>query len=231
MNEVGFGDAEFDQKSVIYLNKLKKSKILCAPVFSTVQGEAPCSLEELKGREGCLCGRWLEDTPLVMPCGPTNSKIVFVSNEPSFEDIESGKMFTKEDADGTEYANGIMFDWYLENLGLTREEVYVTNALMCKAFGNYYFDSSNMIECSKFKKKEFENLKDVQYIFTLGTVAFQLMSGIFGSASDYYGSYFVWNREDKECFVIPLPHPSNLNFDTPIGAKIKKLVDAIRFGQ
>jgi uracil-DNA glycosylase family 4 len=227
----GFGDIELVKNNGLYLTKLKKSRMPVFPVFQTVQSDIDFGLEDLKGREVCLCARWNPDFDPVMPTGPIDSQYVFVGKEPVLEDIETGKIFSKEDSDGNETHCGLMLDWYLENLGLTRDSVYITNAIMCKPYGDLYFDSSNMIACAKLKKKEFEQLKRAKYFFALGTGAFQFLTGIFGSITSYMGQYFVWNRDGVECYIIPLPHPSKLDLEAPWMDKTIKMLDGLRFGQ
>lgn len=219
MSEDGFGDLVVEHKSSFSLAKLKKVNLPVTPVFMSVQAEAPCNYLEIGNQESCLCDRFNLAGKPVKPLGPKTSPYVFVGRDPGEQEVENGEPFWPE-APGGE----ILME-YLEKMGLVREEVYITNVCFCRAPGNAPPTPKQVHACASFHKKEFEALTGVKYIFPLGSHAFQVMTGVFGSVTSFVGSYFETNLFGREVKIIPLHHPGYLLRNGSLKDQIFKILE------
>lgn len=74
------------------------------------------------------CELWKTRTNVVFGCGNRNAELMFVGEGPG----------ENEDATGVPFvgAAGMLFDKYLEAVGIEREEVYIANILKCRPPNN-----------------------------------------------------------------------------------------------
>ena len=130
-----------------------------------------------------------------------DSRFVFITTAPMNEDFEEGRVFSPR------YLSGAVFSAYLELLGLGRSSIYLTSASYCRTIMSN--DSSEGLKsCMRFKREEFDRLRRAKYFITFGSAPFQMMSGIFGSATSFLGSYFKFEWFEHEAYLIPFPHPA-----------------------
>jgi uracil-DNA glycosylase family 4 len=201
--EGGFGDIRNCDGTGFNLNfkDVHLRRLPIYPLFMRNIENPPFSFSNLREQAQCLCTRWDPDRLPILPEGEKNSRFVFISSGPLSEDFEEGKIFSAK------YPAGAVFSGYLELLGLHREHLYLTSALYCRTILNT--DSAESLKaCMRFKREEFEHLTQAEYYFTFGSAAFQMMSGIFGSASSFLGDYFKFELFGRDSYLIPFPHPA-----------------------
>jgi DNA polymerase len=215
--DAGFGDVDLDRKKEVPLERLKKSKMRVRPMFLDVADVV--SVQDLKLCQGCV--RAGQAGPSVEPIGSLESPYVFVGRDPGEQEVENGQPFWPE-APG-----GKLLMEYLEILGLLREQVYITNAVFCRAPGNAEPTPEEFMACLPYHKKEFESLTGIKWLFPLGTHAFQLCTGIYGSISPYVGSYFETVINGREVTIIPIHHPGYLLRNEVVKAEVYRILESI----
>ena len=205
--EGGFGDIDVDlgrpmsvdQELNIAALKLKSTP--ARPMFLNGGERSQVRFDELSASTPCECERWNQDKLPFPPIGNRQSRLVFVTSAPLGYDYEHEKLFPPKTLAGDAY------DSILESLSVQRDQVYLTAALYCQTVSRGD-DALSLMKCMRFKEEEFKELTKAQYFITLGSQAFQMMTGIFGFSSSYLGYYYKINLFDRDAVVIPLPHPS-----------------------
>lgn len=218
--DTGFGDVDLDRKKEVPLERLKKSKMRVRPMFLDVMSRPdinlPSDIQICK-----LCERSGAVGQGVFPKGSIESPYVFVGRDPGEQEVENGEPFWPE-APG-----GKLLTEYLEILGLLREQIYITNAVFCRAPGNAEPTPEEFMACLPYHKKEFELLTGMKWLFPLGTHAFQLCTGIYGSITPYVGSYFETSIFGRDIKIIPLHHPGYLLRNEKVKAEVYALLESI----
>jgi uracil-DNA glycosylase family 4 len=199
----GFGDLYNPADVELNLNEFKEKLLSISPLFLQDSREAPFDYLELKnkGRKSCLCKRWNPELLPMLPVGNKDSKVVFITSSPTEEDYTAGSMFSSQ------YYGGEVFQGYLELMRLSREYIYLTSAMFCRNIQTVDAHES-LRACLVFKKDEMKKLTQAKYFITFGSSAFQMMSGIFGSATNFLGTFFRFQFFGREAFLIPFPHPA-----------------------
>lgn len=221
MEDSGFADVFNEVKTdKLNLSGLKKQEIIINPLFNWC-GTTDISLDKLADLETCLCPLFKYLSNPVIPKGNTESKIVFVADAPDDIEGEEGEKFFPE----TE--SGYIFEAMLDVLNLKRDDVYITTYVFCRD-ETRDVKRETVLNCAKIHANEFKHLKHVEYIFTLGTRPFQLMTGIFGNHSSFVGSYFETTVFEKNVKIIPLNSPAFLIDSEFSREKIFKLLEKIK---
>ncbi len=131
----------------------------------------PNTLEALKKQatECHLCTLSKSRQKVVFGEGNPHATLMFVGDTPSANDDSIGQIFTGRTGD--------LLTKMLENvLELTRDDVYITNILKCRALDTQAPSSAHVHTCHPYLLKEIELIKP-QYIVTLGTVAYHYLTG------------------------------------------------------
>lgn len=201
MEDFGFGEV-FTEKSGDGPNfsKLKKRNLPVSPVFENAQ-DADFSPEDLKDRQDCLCPLFKDMGDPVIYSGDKGSKFVFMGFQPTDIDVENGSFLYDESEEG------LIFDSMLATLGLDRKSVFLTPTVFCRS-ENRVVPPKCFFACARLLKRVFSELPNVEYIFTMGTRPFELMSGVFGDDGSYIGSYIPFTFKGREVKIIPLNSPN-----------------------
>jgi uracil-DNA glycosylase family 4 len=158
-----------------------------------------------KKAAGCRLCPALADQPAILSSanGNLNAKIVFVAEAPGrFGAGRTGIPFHGD-------KSGDNFEILLKHIGLTRTEVFITNAALCNPLENGNNRQPKMSEiknCSPFLKETL-NLVNPQIVVTLGSVSLQALNLILETryqlkeniAQPLFTSSFI---------LFPLYHPS-----------------------
>lgn len=127
--------------------------------------------------------------------GPASATIAIIGQSPGVREIEEGAPFVGP--------CGEMLDFMLDEAGVSREEVYITNALKCHPPGNRRAHPEELDTCfDEWLKKE---LKFIQpsVIVLLGKDAWQSVTR--GKIPFKHGAY---TRTSKGRTILTLYHPS-----------------------
>lgn len=172
----------------------------------------------------CPC---LADQPAVLSSanGSLNAGIVFVAEAPGrFGAGRTGVPFQGD-------RSGDNFETLLKHIGLTRSEVFITNAVLCNplADGNNRRPTAGEIKnCSAFLK---ESLSIIQpkVVVTLGTVALQGLNIILGTRFQL-NQNVAQPLATPDFTLFPLYHPSPrvTNWKRPLAQQKKDFKKALR---
>lgn len=206
MTEEGFGDVGIERHKGFVFTGLKLHKLKVRPMFLSANTEGVPAVEDIGRIDTCLCQRYKLVGEPVLAVGPKDAECVFIGRDPFERECEEGIPFCLDSPGGK------MLGYYLEMLGLGRGDCYITNTLFCRAPNNVAPQPDELFGCARIHAVEFKKLTNVKYIFTLGSNAFQLMTGLFGSVKSFVGKYYfkvdIFEREGV-C-IIPLHHPGSL---------------------
>ena len=133
----------------------------------------------------------------------TKARIMVVGQNPGRTEVEQGVPFVGP--------SGTFFDKAIEEIGLSRDDLYVSNVVRCFTPGNRAPRDAEMESCRYFLDRE-AAIVDPVVIVALGSPAFKQLTGMSGimkhvgdkAFSPRYGVY-----------VVPLLHPSPYNTNSP----------------
>lgn len=147
----------------------------------------------------------LADQPAVLSSanGSLNANIVFIAEAPGrFGAGRTGVPFQGD-------RSGDNFETLLKHIGLSRSEVFITNAVLCNPLAdgnNRRPNASEIKNCSTFLKKSLDIIQP-RVVVTLGTVALTALNQLLGTR--YKLSQNVAQPIETESFTLfPLYHPS-----------------------
>lgn len=107
--------------------------------------------------------------PHVIGCGSLNSKIIFVSESPSMVDNNMNSPLSEESTDGKRFKN------ILKALSLSRDDVYITNSVMCLTCDEDPLQHQ-LLACRYNLEKQIK-LVDPKLVVTFGRFATESMLG------------------------------------------------------
>ena len=129
--------------------------------------------------------------------GNFNSDVIFVGEAPGRNEDLRGEPFVG--------VAGKKLSAALENAGISRDEIYITNTVKCRPPNNRNPSSDEIRNCQPFLRKQIEIIKP-EIILCLGSVSFHYMSGSTMSISKARGRIFDLDGIK----LIPTFHPSYL---------------------
>jgi len=157
--------------------------------------------EEIRACARCPLHR----TRIQTVCGEGNRRVrlMLIAQAPGEREDREGRMFIGP--------SGKIFEELLENAGISREDVYLTNLLKCRLPKNRRPRQDETRACSAFLKREIL-LVEPEILLPLGFYASRQLLKLFGIAApqgreafkDLYGRLFL----APGFKIFPLPHPS-----------------------
>jgi len=160
----------------------------------------PNTLEALKKQANqChLCMLSKSRQKVVFGEGNPQATLMFVGDTPSSSDDSAGKIFTGR--------AGEMLSKMIENvLGLTRDDIYITNILKCRALDTQSPSSAHVHTCNPYLLKEISLIKPT-IIVTLGALPYHYLTGDDTPIENIHGTLHA-----KEHYtIIPTYHPTHL---------------------
>jgi uracil-DNA glycosylase len=136
-------------------------------------------------------------TQIVFGNGSSDPALVFVGEGPGAEEDAQGKPFVGR--------AGQLLTKMIEAMGLTREEVYITNVVKCRPPGNRNPEPEEIAACSPFLKNQLKVLKP-RIICTLGTFASQTLLRTEEKISKLRGRFYSY----EGMLLMPTYHPAYL---------------------
>jgi len=153
---------------------------------------------EKQALECHLCELSKSRTKVVFGEGNTDADLMIVGDAPSASDDSTGKVFTGRSGD--------LLTKMLENvLGLSRNDVYMTNVLKCKALDTHSPSPSFAHTCHPYLLKQIELVKP-KLIIAFGELSYQYLTGDDSLIADVHGSIHT----AASYKVIPMYHPNYL---------------------
>jgi len=153
---------------------------------------------EKQAKECHLCELSKSRHKVVFGEGNPQATLMIVGDFPSSSDDSMGKIFTARSGD--------IVTKMLENVvGLSREEVYMSNILKCRALDTQAPSPSCTHTCYPYLLKQIE-LVQPKVILAFGDLAYQYLSGDDSNIAEARGTV-----HDKEGIsIIPTYHPNHL---------------------
>lgn len=157
------------------------------------------TLEEVRAELGdcqrCKLSR--TRTQIVFGAVNPHARLVFVGEAPGQEEDQQGVPFVG--------AAGQLLDRLLAKLGLSRQELYITNIVKCRPPGNRDPEADEIAACLPFLKKQLQAIHP-QIICTLGRIAAQTLLETAAPLNQLRGHWQTW----QDIRVMPIYHPSYL---------------------
>ncbi|MBV8195049.1 MAG: uracil-DNA glycosylase [Candidatus Dormibacteraeota bacterium] len=154
-------------------------------------------LLELHGRiRACTaCPLHATRTQAVPGYGPVSARVMAVGEAPGETEDREGKPFVG--------AAGQLLTRLLNEVGLDRRDIYITNTLKCRPPGNRDPEQSEVDACSHFLNEQIAMLRP-DVILILGRHALNRLLPTAGSISRLHGQRL--QRDDRT--YVPLYHPA-----------------------
>lgn len=137
-------------------------------------------------------------TQAVFGEGRVNTKLMFIGEAPGAEEDQQGRPFVGK--------AGQLLTKILSSVGISREEVYITNVVKCRPPGNRNPTPEEVGMCWPYLEAQIAIIRP-KIIVTLGNVPTQSLLRTKESITSLRGRWFEWVGGIK---VFPMFHPSFL---------------------
>ena len=131
---------------------------------------------------------------------PDKCKLVIIGEAPGAREDEQGEPFVGK--------SGQLLNEFLSWIGLTREEVFITNTILCRPQDNRNPSRTELQQC-KGRLDETLRILKPKVIITLGNFATQYMLNTKVGITKIRGHVF----HEKDMTIIPMQHPAVLLYN------------------
>jgi DNA polymerase len=135
-------------------------------------------------------------TQVVFGVGNANADLMFVGEAPGYNEDQQGEPFVGA-------AGKLLDKVILEETGLTRQEIYITNVVKCRPPNNRNPENDEIIACNPVLTKQIELIKP-KVICALGNIAARTLLNKNEGISKLRGKVYRYG----EVKVIPTYHPA-----------------------
>ena len=141
-------------------------------------------------------------TQVVFGFGNPNADVVFIGEAPGAKEDQSGVPFCG--------ASGKVLDELLEEINLKREDIFITNTIICRPPKNRNPKKEEIIQCHDRLKKTLEIISP-KVIVTVGNFATRVIMPEIGKQgiTKIRGQVFKINFDGRDYTVVPVIHPAN----------------------
>lgn len=168
-----------------------------------------CSIGSTRVENRSIVGKTHD--PHVFAYGNVNAKVFVVGQNPGYNEVLQKRPFVGD--------SGVFYDQrLLDIVGLTRQQIYVSNAIKCFTPKNRRPHQYELDNCRHFLKKELEIVQPL-VVVALGNFALNYFTGHTG-ISQCHGE--VEYSKEFDVFVFPMYHPSPMNTRKP---ELRKIMD------
>jgi uracil-DNA glycosylase family 4 len=138
-------------------------------------------------------------TQVVFGVGNPDADLMFVGEAPGFHEDQQGEPFVGQ--------AGKLLDTLLAGIGLSREDVYIANVLMCRPPGNRDPAPDEIESCEPHLFRKIE-LIEPKVVATLGNFATKLLSGKQTGITRVHGHEQQTHIGGRQVLLYPLYHPA-----------------------
>ena len=138
-------------------------------------------------------------TQVVFGSGNPDADLMFVGEAPGFHEDKQGIPFVG--------AAGKLLEQLLEGIGLTRQEVYIANVLLCRPPGNRDPMPQEIEACESHLWRQIE-LIEPRVVATLGNFATKLLSGRPTGITRVHGQEQETTLGGRRVLLYPIYHPA-----------------------
>ena len=136
---------------------------------------------------------------VVFGAGNADADLMFVGEAPGAEEDRQGLPFVGR--------AGALLDELLSGIGLRREDVFITNTLMCRPPGNRDPHPAEIESCRPYLERKLELIRP-RVVATLGNFATRLLSGSRTPISKVRGAPQLHVLAGRQVFLFPIFHPA-----------------------
>jgi uracil-DNA glycosylase family 4 len=149
---------------------------------------------------GCLkCPLHQGRTKVVFGSGNADADLMFVGEAPGMNEDQQGLPFVGR--------AGKLLDQLLEEVGLQRSDVFITNVLLCRPPGNRDPQPDEIETCKPYLHRKIE-LIEPKVICTLGNFATKLLTRSQRGITSVHGQPQVHELGGRTVRVFPIYHPA-----------------------
>jgi uracil-DNA glycosylase len=160
--------------------------------------------ECMKCRKCSIAGQYLSGNLAMVFSNMNPSNVMVVGQNPGATEVAQGMPFVGP--------SGKFFDECIQEvLGITRDDLYISNVVRCYTTGNRGVTSEEIENCRGFLDREIAVVRP-KLIIALGGFALKQLTGM-SRISAHRGEIIVSPRYGVR--VLPLLHPSPLNMNRP----------------
>lgn len=141
------------------------------------------------------CGLWQNRKHIVFGRGNPDAKLMFIGEAPGRQEDIKGQPFVGE--------AGNILTKIIKAMGLSREQVYITNVVKCRPPRNRDPQFEEIENCKEIVMQEIDIVKP-EVICTLGRFSSRLLTGTNYALGRIHGQWFKY----KDIDVIPTLHPA-----------------------
>ncbi|MFP4116688.1 MAG: type-4 uracil-DNA glycosylase [Candidatus Aenigmatarchaeota archaeon] len=156
-------------------------------------------------------------TQIVIGDGTPEADILFVGEAPGRQEDKQGRPFVGR--------AGNLLDRLLEEINLEREEVYITNIVLCRPPNNRDPEEEEIENCTSYLDKHI-NLVDPEVIVPLGSFASSYILDKYdlegGSISSIHGQMFSVSNLQGQFKIIPQYHPAAALYNPDLKDVLRK---------
>jgi uracil-DNA glycosylase len=138
-------------------------------------------------------------TKVVFGSGNADADLMFVGEAPGAEEDRQGLPFVGR--------AGALLTQLIEGIGMKREDVFITNVLLCRPPGNRDPQPLEIESCEPYLLEKMR-LIEPRVVCTLGNFATKLLTGSRTGISKVRGEPQVHSLGGRTVFVMPLFHPA-----------------------
>ncbi len=137
----------------------------------------------------------------VMGEGDIRNKIMLIGEAPGATEDELGRPFVGR--------SGNLLRQLMEEVGLTRENFFITNMVKCRPPENRKPTKEEIEACWPFLKEQIDELSPA-LVVTAGNTPTQWFLNTRKGVTALRGQFYTWTLEKKEMQIRPIFHPSYL---------------------
>jgi uracil-DNA glycosylase family 4 len=138
-------------------------------------------------------------TQVVFGSGNADADLMFVGEAPGAEEDRQGLPFVGR--------AGALLSELLGEIGMTREDVFINNVLMCRPPGNRDPQPDEIESCSPYLETRIELIQP-KVVATLGNFATKLLTGSRTGITKVRGTPQVHVLGGRAVYLMPLLHPA-----------------------
>jgi len=146
-----------------------------------------------------LCDLCNDRTHIVSPCGPVKSDFLFVGEAPGGNEDKRGVPFIGNAGD--------LLDGVLQEVGLDRTDVCITNIVLCRPPKNRNPLKTEIEACKGYLHDTIKTV-DPKVIIALGLIAYQNLTGEKSSMTSATGKPVTVKIDGIDRIVVPTFHPA-----------------------
>ena len=164
-----------------------------------------------------LCSLHSGRNRIVMPSGDVDSRVAFVGEAPGENEDVQGKPFVGR--------SGKLLDRIMQEEGLQRSKVMITNTVKCRPPANRDPTEEEMEACRPFLESELVT-KDI--VICLGRSACRSLLGYTGKLGEIANTRMTKRIGDKDITIIPTYHPAACIYSHEARDGLRKTIREIK---